>query len=214
MDSSQQQLEALNDIRQMMKQSSRFISLSGLSGIFAGIYALIGAWLGHSILSIYFSALRLGEPKIMAYNHLLVQGFFICAAVLGLSLATAFYFSSRRARAMGQKMFDHTALRLLINLAVPLAAGGAFCLAMLYHGDERALLVAPGMLIFYGLSLVNGSKYTLHDIRYLGYLEIILGVVCCFFPKFGLLFWALGFGALHVIYGTLMWFKYERRADA
>jgi hypothetical protein len=64
--------------------------------------------------------------------------------------------------------------------------------------------------VFYGLALVNASKYTLTDIRYLGITEIILGILNIFFLRRGLYFWALGFGVLHIIYGLVMWWKYER----
>jgi hypothetical protein len=95
-------------------------------------------------------------------------------------------------------------------MLIPLVAGGIFCIAMLYHGGAFILLISPAMLIFYGLSLVNGSKYTLHDIRYLGCLEIVLGLIAVFNLGYGIIFWALGFGVLHIIYGALMWFKYDR----
>jgi hypothetical protein len=96
----------------------------------------------------------------------------------------------------------------VINLAIPLAVGGIFCAILLYHGI--VYLMAPAMLIFYGLALVNGSKYTLTDIRYLGLSEIVLGVFAAFFIGYGLLAWAIGFGVLHIVYGTLMYYKYER----
>jgi hypothetical protein len=72
--------------------------------------------------------------------------------------------------------------------------------------------VAPATLVFYGLALVNGSKYTLNDIRNIGYLEAGLGVVSMFVPGYGLWFWALGFGVLHIVYGVTMYYKYERAA--
>ena len=72
-------------------------------------------------------------------------------------------------------------------------------------------MVAPACLIFYGLALVKASKYTLSDIRYLGIAEIILGILNVFYLRYGITFWALGFGVLHILYGAIMWWKYERR---
>jgi hypothetical protein len=207
MEDSQQHLEALNDIRQMMKKSNRFLSLSGFSGIFAGLYALLGAYLGANVIGDYAMG---GDYSLAAYNQLLLMCFIICSLVLVLSILTALIFSARKAKKTGQKLFDHTALRLLINMMIPLGAGGLFCLAMLYHGNDMVFLLCPAMLIFYGLALVNGSKYTLHDIRYLGFMQIALGIVASFNLGYGLLFWAFGFGVLHIIYGAYMWFKYER----
>ena len=79
---------------------------------------------------------------------------------------------------------------------------------MLQHNDWR--FVAPACLVFYGLALVNASKYTLTDIRYLGYCEIIVGLLNMQWIGQGLYFWAFGFGVLHIVYGILMWWKYER----
>jgi len=71
-------------------------------------------------------------------------------------------------------------------------------------------LIAPVMLVFYGLALINASKYTLNDIRYLGYAETVIGLIACFFVDYGLLAWTIGFGALHIIYGLMMFYKYEK----
>lgn len=211
MENSQQQLEALHDIRQMMKQSNRFLSLSGFSGIFAGVYALVGAYAGHTVINKFVrNVIQDGGYSSESYKEMILTCILICFFVLALSIITALYFSSRKAKKKGYKLFDHTAWRLLINMLVPLAAGGLFCMALLYHGKEMVGLISPAMLMFYGVALVNGSKYTLHDIRYLGYLEIILGLMASFYMGAGLLFWSIGFGLLHIVYGTIMWFKYER----
>lgn len=210
MENNQQQLEALNDIRQMMKQSTRFLSLSGLSGVLAGIYALIGAYFGHQLIHDYVSnySYRSGDKDI--YFATMFRGFLICAAVLSASIITAIILTKRKASKNGQKLFDPTAIRLLINMMIPLATGGIFCIALLLKGFTSLEFVAPAMLIFYGLALVNASKYTLHDIRYLGCLEILLGLLASFWVNHGILFWAIGFGGLHIIYGAIMWFKYDR----
>ena len=209
MENSQEQLEALKDIRQMMKQSNRFLSLSGFSGVFAGIYALVGAYFGNKLINEYLSHGRRGAftPE---YQELVKECAIICILVLTASLLTALIFSKRKAKKIGTVLFDHTAWRLMLNMMIPLSAGGLFCLAIIVHGHNMLGLVAPSMLIFYGLALVNGSKYTLHDIRYLGCMEIALGLAASFFIGYGLLLWTIGFGVLHILYGAYMWFKYER----
>ena len=209
MTKNQEQLEALQDIRQMMKQSTRFLSLSGLSGILAGIYALVGAYFGHEIIRDYVTYYSHSDRTI--YFATMFKCFLICVLILSASVITALIFSKRKANKNGEKLFDHTAIRLLINMLIPLSAGGIFCLALILRGFASLEFVSPCMLIFYGLALVNSSKYTLHDIRYLGFLEILLGLVASFYVSHGILFWALGFGVLHIIYGAIMWFKYDRK---
>ncbi len=210
MKNTDQQLEALHDIRKMMQDSSKFLSLSGLSGVFAGVYALVGAYFGTLVMAEYVFGHLMEEESEQAYQNLLLKICLICAGVLVLSIVTALFFSSRKAKRNGQKLFDHTSKKLLVNMLVPLFTGGLFCLALVLHGNGFVLMVSPAMLLFYGLALINSSKFTLHDIRYLGYLEVILGLIAAFLPGYGLLFWAIGFGVLNIVYGGIMWFKYDR----
>lgn len=216
MENEKESLEALQDIRKMMRESSKFLSLSGLSGVFAGVYALIGAYLGHQLLSGYLKEQNLTGSNGLDYDHSQAQIYYalmgkiilICLAVLALSITTAFIMSSRKARKANQSMFDHTSKKLFWSMAVPLFAGGIFCIALILN--NATMLVSPVMLLFYGLALLNCSKYTLTDIKYLGYFQILLGLSASFYPGHGLLFWALGFGILHIIYGSIVWFKYDR----
>ena len=211
MENNERQLEAIRDIRKMMKESSRFLSLSGLSGILAGVFALSGAWLGHLAIRDYYSAFpAVSNGAIQAYDLLVVKIASICLAVLLLSISSAFYLSGAKARKKNLKLIDHTSKKLIWSMAVPLVAGGIFCIALSLHGNGYLLLVCPAMLIFYGLALVSGSRFTPDDVKYLGYLEITLGLAASFFRGHDLLFWSLGFGALHIIYGSIMWFKYDR----
>jgi hypothetical protein len=210
-----QHLEAIQDIRNMMKKSTRFLSLSGLSGVFAGIYALVGAYIAYIMLGEFAASFRddVSRDAGMSLKErlfgLYIDYVLLAAAILVASIVTAYVFSNRKAKREGHKLFDHTAIRVLINLCIPLVAGGLFCLALLYHG--AIVFIAPCMLLFYGMALINASKYTYDDIRYFGICEIILGLINAFNLGNGLLYWSLGFGVLHIVYGAVMWFKYERK---
>jgi len=204
-------IEALNDIRSMMRKSSRFLSLSGLSGIFAGVYALGGYY-----AALWFINNRLDGAWIKRYDNELsfnlfeVYGFFLLDAVLVLSLSilTAYYFSSRKAKKNNMKLFDHTAWKLMWQMAVPLIAGGLLCVSLLLSGALP--FIAPVMLCFYGSALFAASKFTYDDVKYLGLAQIGLGVLSSFDLGNGLFYWAVGFGGLHILYGSIMWWKYER----
>jgi len=187
----------------MMNRSSRFISLSGLSGVSAGIFALIGAYLAYK--TIYSGQDYFGYRVTKIYYQDLIQLLSIAVGVILLSAISGIYFTTRKARKHGHRIFDHQTLRYLTNLSIPLIAGGILCLILLYRGYVS--LIAPLTLIFYGLALVNGSHYTLRETRSLGILQIILGLLATFFIGYGLAFWAVGFGALHIIYGIYMHFK-------
>jgi hypothetical protein len=203
-------LQDIKDIRRMMERSSRFISLSGLSGIAAGTCALAGAWMGREMLKGYYGSYNSrGIFSGDDFSSLKIKLAGLAAAVFLAAFGSSFYLTWRRTKEQGLPIWDHTSKRLIWNMLIPLVAGAAFILAMLRYDECR--FVAPSCLIFYGLALVNASKYTLSDIRYLGYCEIILGLVNMLFIGYGLYFWATGFGILHIFYGAIMWFKYERK---
>jgi hypothetical protein len=207
-----QSLETLQDIKRMMERSSRFISLSGLSGLSAGICALIGAWVARGWIGAYYgSGGYVTEHGYMQREAGDLKWKFIAlaASVLAAALATSTWFTWRKARKSQLPIWDHASKKLAINMLIPLAAGGFFVLGLWYHADWE--YIAPACLVFYGLALVNASKYTLTDIRYLGMLEIALGCISMYYPHEGLYFWAAGFGILHIIYGLIMWWKYEKQ---
>jgi predicted lysophospholipase L1 biosynthesis ABC-type transport system permease subunit len=211
MNSTKEHLDSLHEIRNLMERSSRFISLSGLSGVFAGIYALAGAAAAY-----YYLKLDVFEPSY--YEYLYTNGkvnsdfvlFFVADAmvVLVAALVTGILLTTRNAKKQGLPIWNNTSRRLLFSLAIPLVTGGLFCLALLYQ--HMFVMIAPATLIFYGLALINGSKYTLRDVHYLGLCEIVLGIAGSFLLGYGLLIWTIGFGVLHIIYGTVMYYKYER----
>ena len=192
-------LKDITEIRAIMERSSRFISLSGLSGVMAGVYALAGAYVAHLTVQAY---------RANPHEHVVAYLMADAAIVLLLAVSTGVFLTTRRARAQGATIWDATARRLIINLLIPLVVGGLFSLILIARGTVG--IIAPSMLIFYGLALVNASKYTLTDIRYLGFAEIGLGLLAALIPGYSLLFWALGFGVFHIIYGTLMYYTHER----
>ena len=165
----------------------------------AGAYALLGAYVAYRILH---------HDQLTSHGQVARYLMADAVVVLLLAISTGVLLTTRRARAQGATIWDASARRLLINLLIPLVVGGLFSLIMLSHG--LVSVIAPSMLIFYGLALVNASKYTLSDIRYLGFAEIVLGLLAALITGYSLLFWTLGFGVLHIIYGTLMYYTHER----
>jgi len=204
---SKDYLKDISEIKELMNKSSRFISLSGLSGIFAGVYALIGAYLAYNI--IYVTQSPSDDYKtLVLYELEMLKLFGIAFIVVILSIATAIFFSWRKSKKHNEKFWDATSKRLIINFLIPLATGGFFIIFLIEK--EIYAFVAPLTLIFYGLACVNASKYTLGYIRYLGLTMIVLGLLSVWFLGFGLFFWALGFGVCHIIYGSLIYFKYDK----
>jgi hypothetical protein len=212
MTESNEQLEQIKEIRNMMERSSRFISLSGLAGVFAGFFAMAGAgafslFINNKLNRVYGD---LAKEIPIDINLTFIRFCILdAAAVLTLSLLFAVFFTTRNAKSKGQRIWDAAGRRLLVNLAIPLVPGGLYCLILLKYGWFG--MIAPTTLIFYGLALVNASKYTVDEIRWLGFTEITLGIIGCFFIGYGITFWMIGFGIMHIIYGLMMYVRYEAK---
>ena len=196
-------LKDIQDIKQMMSQSTQFISLSGLSGVLAGIYGLIGAFYVNYLID------SNTETYITLESGTFKQILLTAVLVLVASILTASVMTRNKARKQGETFWNPSSKRLIINFLIPLVTGGIFALLLLRHGYYG--LIAPITLMFYGLACLNASKYTLRDVRYLGITEIVLGLFAVEFSGYGLYFWVLGFGFCHIIYGTMMYYKYDRK---
>lgn len=195
-------LKDIQDIKKMMDKSSQFLSLSGLSGILAGVFALAGAYAANLVLEHNYGTVTLGSD---GFKHIVAIG----AGVLLLSVLTAVVLSAQKAKKQDETLWNSTSQRLAINFIIPLATGGLFAIMVirLHYYD----LIAPIMLIFYGLACINASKYTLRDVRYLGLTLLVIGLLAGYFTAYGLELWALGFGICHILYGSIMYFKYDRK---
>jgi len=199
-------LSELKEIRQIMEQSSRFLSLSGLAGVLIGLYAIAGAFIAYQ--TIYtnadsaFARLFAGNDQ----NSLTLFG----GLILALSLITILWLTARRVKKSGKKFWNPGTKLMTVNLAIPLISGGIFILVFISQGIVS--VAAPSCLVFYGLALVNAAKFTRQEIFYMGLFQIVLGIFAAIFPNWGLLFWAIGFGLLHIIYGSFMYFKYEHNS--
>ncbi len=202
-----QPLNDLAQIRAIMERSTRFLSLSAWAAIMAGIYALVGAAIARRL--VYFSSTIRYQALT---ENLLSAGaaplFATAAAVLLLSAGTGLWLSYRKAQRAGQILWNQAAMRTAINFAIPMLAGGAFVLILYARGYYS--LIAASMLIFYGLALLNAGNFTFSDIRKLGMWEVGIGLLAALLPNNGLLFWSLGFGLLHIIYGVILYYKYEK----
>jgi len=197
-------------IRSIMERSSRFISLSGLSGIFAGIIALAGGGLAYWYLQ--HSGFLTGEEWYLSSassTRQITQFIFLDGLViLILALISAVFFSWIRSKKVGLPLWDRTTRRVLWNLGIPLLAGGLIILLVMFR--HQLQLIAPISLLFYGMALLNAGNFTLSEVRVLGIFEIVTGLLAAFFLNYGFFFWLFGFGILHIIYGVIMYYKYEK----
>jgi uncharacterized membrane protein YidH (DUF202 family) len=196
----------INSIRTLMERSTKFISLSGLAGVMAGVYALAGAGIAYKLLYMNSSDFHSDNNTVHA------QLFILALVVLVLSIATCIWLTTRKAKRKGKSVWNQSSSLLLKSGGLPLLAGGCFVLVLFIQGHFS--IIAPGCLLFYGLSLVSAAQYTYSDVKWLGLCQIGLGLLATLIPVYGLLFWAFGFGVLHILYGSIMYFKYDRENSA
>ena len=206
-------LDSIGDIkaiRKIMEESTRFFSLSGLSGVFAGLTAIAGALFAWFFIldngSIHYDEYfrNLPEKETISLRWKLIADALV---VLLLSVLISLYFSVKKAKREGKNLWTPVSRRLVINFLIPLAAGGIFVIALLVRNQIQ--FIVPSFLIFYGLALVSAGKFTFGEVFYLGILEIVTGLAAAFVPGWGLSFWIIGFGILHIVYGLAMYRRYE-----
>lgn len=203
---NQQHQEDLSHIRSMMERSSRFISLSGLSGVFAGLSALVGGLYAYQLFEVNKVSYMDGFTYHQNVNFV-SELFFIAIIVLFSALTFGIFFTIRKSRKYNLPIWTTATKKMLFNLAIPLIVGGVFCFALVCYNIY--FLIAPSMLLFYGLALINAEKYTFSDIKYLGFCQLFLGCFSLFYVGYGLIFWIIGFGVLHILYGLVMFKKYK-----
>lgn len=199
--------EELAEIKSMMERSTRFLSLSGLSGILAGLYALIAT--GIAWYWIYFPTSSWGaDSELLSFRELLNRLLLLGLGTLIAAIGSAYLLSNQKSQKTTQPFWSTASRRFMMALFLPVALGGLFCFALLH--EQAYVLIPAAMLLFYGTGLVQASQFTLGEIKNLGFSVAPLGLVAAFFPQWGLLCWGLGFGILHVIYGTMMYYRHER----
>jgi hypothetical protein len=202
----QDNLQDIQHIRKMMEQSSRFISLSGKSGIAAGIAALLGAFLANHSIQSFLAGMDTDYVQSSVLQYKLMG---IAAVTFILALIGAFYFTYTKSKQDGTPIFSIGSRKLAWNTLLPMLVGGLVILVFIIKNDYE--YIAPASLIFYGLGVINGSKYTLGEVKYIGYTVIVLGLINFIIPQYSILLWALGFGVTHIIYGIAMWRKYDSK---
>ena len=194
----------LSSIRSLMERSSKFISLSGLSGVLAGLYALAGAAFAFRIIdSVTYTSGRVVQDPGILWPLII-----IALTVLVLSILTSYWLSLRKAKSRNENIWNPVSRCLLAAVSFPMLTGGLFIGILILKGEYT--YIAPASLIFYGLALIAGSQYTFSEIKWLGICEILLGLLSLSLSHNSLLLWPVGFGLLHILYGTIMHFKYER----
>lgn len=204
-------IKELNDIRSIMERSTRFQSINGWGILAVGIMALAAAWIADGLFNGgtngFFTTIYGNTSLLWAHKtQVAILGSLVLVIVCGLTVLLSSMQMARRRKTPFR--FDAPMRRTLINFTIPMLAGGLLCLALVLQGHYG--LTSSIMLIFYGLALVNCHHFTLPMLGWLGYAELALGLADCFVASHALLFWAIGFGLLHIILGICIVMKGRR----
>jgi hypothetical protein len=174
--------EDLRLIRQTMERAASFTALPGWGGVLMGVVALaaaplaLGAASRGSWLSIWLSAAAL-------------------AFVLGGTDML------RKARAQRASLLSAPASRFFLTL-LPSFFTGACLTFVLARAGEWPLLPGTWLLV-YGSAVFAASVHTIRGVRWMGAAFLALGALALVFPDGrGDLWMALGFGGVHIVYGT------------
>jgi len=200
-------IEEIGQIRSLMEKSSKFMSISGLSGVLIGSYALLGVALGYYIVYGFQSEFGYRDYYITD-TGIIIKLVIIASVVLLASIVTGVWMAKRKAKHLGQSIWNPTSKSLAMAMSVPLITGGLLSIILALKGFYG--LIAAGMLIFYGLSLYAAGTFTFKELRWLGILDILLGLLALCLPGYGIWFWAFGFGILHIVYGLIVHQRYEK----
>lgn len=209
------ELEQLKEIKSMMEKSSRFISLSGWSGVAAGTAALIGAILAYPYVNMGRQE-TLGEvypnkgyDSVMAYLFHPLS--YIAIGTFLTAMISAFIFTYIKSQKQKINIWGSMSRKVAFHFLVPFGAGTLFITYLITRSDF--IYIAPLSLIIYGISLFSVYKFTIKETLYLALSIILLGLGNLVLPGYSFIFWTLGFGVSHIIYGVYMWNKYDRKTS-
>ncbi len=171
--------EALAYIRQTMESASTFTALSGWGLVAVGVVGMVAAVL----------AWRTGTPEKL--------GIWVPAALVGVLCAGVA--NASKARRLEMPLWSGSFRKVAWVMTPVLAAGALLTLAMV-NASVRHLL--PGTwLALYGAGVTAGGTFSLRAVRWMGLAFIVLGGLAFWAPQQGIVFLAVGFGVLHILFG-------------
>ena len=178
-DERQQAQEALAYIRQTMESASSFTALSGWGLVAVGVVGLAAAGV----------AWRSGVPERLSA--------WLPAAVLGVLCSGIA--NAAKARRLEMPLWTGS-LRKVAWVMAPALAAGALMTWALDQAGVRYLM--PGMwLALYGAGVTAGGTFSIRAVRWMGIALLLLGALAFVDPRQAIVYLALGFGVLHILFG-------------
>jgi hypothetical protein len=181
-------MDNLRFIRETMERSASFTAVSGRGGVVMGLVALLAAILARN---------DTGSATWVAI--------WMVAAAVSLGLASLLI--ARKARDAGLTLLSGPGRKFAWNVTPPLVVGGLLTVALLGAGATE--LLPATWLLLYGTGVVTGGAFSVLIVPLMGLTFMALGTMALFAsPALGNAFMAVGFGGLHIVFGTIIWRKY------
>lgn len=172
------------------------MSLRSRIFIISGIYALFGIYFVKKLIFLYnFSEVGI---NLLPINFFEIFLFVIAFLVILISFITAYVLAKRSKKEISKKVKIHILVPVIISFILIL-----FLLTNNYH------FISSASLILYGLILINLSRIDLGKYLFLGFIEIILGVIAFLIGSNDLIFLGIGFGVIPIIFGLFNYKKTE-----
>jgi hypothetical protein len=194
----------LKVIRQLMERPVRYSTMSGLSGILAGLAALGGLAADWAISSAWQDTPRMA----MKINVL------VWAGVLAVAFAGAVICTRLRERRQNMPFWSGVKKRILLTILPPFVAGVGLTLIIAYRwhtgwGPNEWGLIPAIWMLFYGLALWQVGLLSPVEVRLMGAAFLACGLAAAlWFQPYP--YWSLGvtFGGFHIVYGLAVWVRH------
>jgi hypothetical protein len=177
-------MEDLRFIRQTMERGAAFTAVPGWGGVGMGISAVVAA------------AIAAGQATVEGW-------FLVWTLEAAFAVAIGAVAIHRKASRADLPVLSGAGRKFLLSFLPPALAGAVLTVALWQAGASSLL---PGAwLVLYGAAVVTGGTFSVKIVPVMGVCFMVLGVVALLAtPAAGDLFMAVGFGGLHVIFGTII----------
>ncbi|MDQ3555407.1 MAG: hypothetical protein M3409_01335 [Gemmatimonadota bacterium] len=177
-------MDNLRFIRETMERAGSFTAVSGWGEVVIGVSALAAAW-------------------IATVQPTAERWLFVWSVEALLSMAIGVWTTARKARSAGVPLLSGAGRKFALSLAPPIAAG-ALLTAVLFPAGVTAVL--PGMwLLLFGVGVVTAGAFSVRVVPVTGLCFMAVGALALITPPaWGDAWMALGFGGLHIGFGTLV----------
>jgi len=208
----QKHLENLSELKSILSKNTRFLSFSGLSGVIAGITALAGEYLFYNLyLATFSSSSNYADVRNLADMKLFYSALLIALSIIGISVIVGVILARKKIRMQGSTVNRDLLKNTLIHILVPILVGGAICFVASF--TDHFIYIPAFLLIFYGLGLFNGSRFSFDDLKIVGLVFMGLGLITYAYPNLSMWTWGLGFGVGHILYGLRVYFVHDRKSE-